>query len=53
MSQRVLAEKMGKSQSWVRDIENGRIKPNPKDQEMICKVLQIEDSRMEETRLDA
>jgi len=35
LSQRVLAEKMGKSQSWVRDIENGRIKPNPKDQEMI------------------
>ncbi|MGK7887737.1 MAG: multiprotein-bridging factor 1 family protein [Leptolyngbyaceae cyanobacterium] len=41
LSQRLLAEKIGKSQSWVRDIENGRIKPNPQDQEMICKVLQI------------
>ncbi|NER01152.1 MAG: helix-turn-helix transcriptional regulator, partial [Cyanothece sp. SIO2G6] len=44
LSQRVLAEKVGKSQSWVRDIENGRIKLSPQDQEMICKVLQIDAS---------
>jgi DNA-binding XRE family transcriptional regulator len=38
-SQRDLAEKTGKSQSWIRDIENGRFKAKTKDQQLLKKVL--------------
>jgi predicted transcriptional regulator len=32
LSQRTLAQMTGKSQSWIRDIENGRFRANSKDQ---------------------
>jgi len=41
LSQRVLAEKIGKSQSWIRDVENGRFQPNLQDQAVLCEILQI------------
>ena len=40
-SQRLLAEKIGKSQSWIRDIENGRFQTSHHDQKMLRKILQI------------
>jgi len=39
ISQRVLAKIIGKSQSWVRDLENGRLQAKPEDQGMIRKAL--------------
>ena len=36
LSQRALAEKLQKSQSWIRDLESGRFSPKPED----CLVLQ-------------
>lgn len=39
ISQRVLAEKMGKSQSWIRDVENGRFCPRLEDQILLRKIL--------------
>ena len=42
LSQRGLAEKMGKSQSWIRDIENGRFQPNLQDRDVLCKILELE-----------
>lgn len=39
LSQRTLAERLGKSQSWVRDIENGRFKVGQDDQVLLRKEL--------------
>lgn len=39
LSQRELAEKTGKSQSWIRDIENGRFRAKAEDQALLRKVL--------------
>lgn len=39
LSQRVLADKLGKSQSWIRDIESGRLKLSEKDQAMVAELL--------------
>ncbi|MBI4783613.1 MAG: helix-turn-helix domain-containing protein [Oscillatoriophycideae cyanobacterium NC_groundwater_1537_Pr4_S-0.65um_50_18] len=41
ISQRDLATHVGKSQSWVRDIENGRLQVGFKDQQLLLKVLGI------------
>jgi DNA-binding transcriptional regulator YiaG/Pyruvate/2-oxoacid:ferredoxin oxidoreductase delta subunit len=38
-SQRDLAKQVGKSQSWVRDIESGRLQIGLKDQQLLLKVL--------------
>ncbi|KAM3095634.1 helix-turn-helix domain-containing protein [Phormidesmis sp. 146-12] len=38
-SQRVLADKLGKSQSWIRDIENGRLQLNEKDRAVLSELL--------------
>ncbi|MEO1095236.1 MAG: helix-turn-helix domain-containing protein [Cyanobacteria bacterium J06638_28] len=40
-SQRALAEQLGKSQSWVRDIENGRFGVIPEDQARLRQALNI------------
>jgi len=39
LSQRVLAERLGKSQSWIRDIENGRLQLNEKDHAVLSELL--------------
>jgi DNA-binding transcriptional regulator YiaG len=39
LSQRNLAQMTGKSQSWIRDIENGRFRVNLEDQVLLRKVL--------------
>ncbi len=39
LSQRELAKMTGKSQSWIRDIENGRFRANSDDQVVLRKVL--------------
>jgi DNA-binding transcriptional regulator YiaG len=39
LSQRDLANHLGKSQSWVRDIESGRLQVNSKHQQLLSKVL--------------
>ncbi|HIK15488.1 MAG TPA: helix-turn-helix domain-containing protein [Leptolyngbyaceae cyanobacterium M33_DOE_097] len=39
LSQRDLANYIGKSQSWVRDIESGRLQVSSKDQQLLLKVL--------------
>lgn len=41
LSQRALAHHLGKSQSWVRDIENGRLQVGLKDQQLLVKVLGV------------
>lgn len=41
LSQRALAERLGKSQSWVRDIEKGRFSLNAEDQTLLEKTLEI------------
>jgi DNA-binding transcriptional regulator YiaG len=41
LSQRELAKLAGKSQSWIRDIENGRLKVKSEDQGVLRKVLGI------------
>jgi DNA-binding transcriptional regulator YiaG/NAD-dependent dihydropyrimidine dehydrogenase PreA subunit len=41
LSQRELAKLTGKSQSWVRDIENGRLKAKVEDQAVLRKILGI------------
>lgn len=40
-SQRDLATQMGKSQSWVRDIERGRFQLGLKDEQLLLKVLGV------------
>jgi DNA-binding transcriptional regulator YiaG len=42
LSQRLLAEKIGKSQSWIRDIEHGRFQPSVQDQQLLCQILEID-----------
>jgi ribosome-binding protein aMBF1 (putative translation factor) len=39
LSQRELASLTGKSQSWIRDIENGRFRVKEEDQILLRKVL--------------
>ena len=39
LSQRELAEKTGKSQSWIRDVEKGRFKVKSEDRTLLQKVL--------------
>jgi ribosome-binding protein aMBF1 (putative translation factor) len=41
LSQRELAKLTGKSQSWIRDVENGRLKPKAEDQVILRKLLNI------------
>lgn len=41
LTQRDLADRLGKSQSWIRDIENGRFAPNPEDQARLCRALNL------------
>ncbi len=41
LSQRALASHIGKSQSWVRDIESGRLQVGFKDQQLLSKVLGV------------
>ncbi|MEB3180159.1 MAG: helix-turn-helix domain-containing protein [Nostocaceae cyanobacterium] len=41
LSQRELAKLTGKSQSWIRDIENGRLKVKLEDQVILRKVLRM------------
>jgi DNA-binding transcriptional regulator YiaG len=42
LNQRRLAELLGKSQSWVRDIEKGRLHARPADQKRLRQVLDLE-----------
>lgn len=44
LSQRELAKLTGKSQSWIRDIENGRLKAKLEDQVLLRKVLNMPSS---------
>ncbi|MFH7029141.1 MAG: helix-turn-helix domain-containing protein [Heteroscytonema crispum UTEX LB 1556] len=39
LSQRELAKLTGKSQSWIRDVENGRLKAKSEDQAVLRKIL--------------
>ncbi|MGC9527527.1 MAG: helix-turn-helix domain-containing protein [Limnospira sp.] len=39
ISQRALAQMTGKSQSWIRDLENGRFSAKPQDQEILRQIL--------------
>lgn len=41
LSQRALASYLGKSQSWVRDIENGRLQVSSKDHHLLLGVLGV------------
>ncbi|WP_299485648.1 helix-turn-helix domain-containing protein [Acaryochloris sp. IP29b_bin.137] len=41
LSQRALADRLGKSQSWIRDIEKGRFSISPEDQAQLQKTLNI------------
>ncbi|MGD1898383.1 MAG: helix-turn-helix domain-containing protein [Phormidesmis sp.] len=41
ITQRALAERLGKSQSWIRDIEKERFKINTEDQALLREVLDI------------
>jgi len=41
MSQRALADRLGKSQSWIRDIENGRFSPCNEDLDRLQKILNL------------
>jgi DNA-binding transcriptional regulator YiaG len=40
-SQRKLAEILGKSQSWIRDLENGRLSAKPEDEVVLREILKI------------
>lgn len=42
LSQRALADRLGKSQSWIRDVEKGRFSLNAKDQALMKQVLNLE-----------
>lgn len=42
VSQRALAEQLGKSQSWVRDIEKGRFSISPDDHARLNQVLDLQ-----------
>ncbi|MEL7068655.1 MAG: helix-turn-helix domain-containing protein [Cyanobacteria bacterium J06581_3] len=41
LSQRALAERLGKSQSWIRDVEKDRFQVNVDDQALLRQVLNI------------
>jgi ribosome-binding protein aMBF1 (putative translation factor) len=41
LSQRALADRLGKSQSWIRDIEKGRFAVSPADQARLREVLAL------------
>lgn len=41
LSQRALAQRLGKSQSWIRDVEKGRFKVNLNDQALLQQVLAV------------
>ena len=41
LSQRALAKEIGKSQSWIRDLENGRFSAKPEDREILKTVLEL------------
>lgn len=41
ISQRELAQLIGKSQSWIRDLENGRFAAKPEDQHQLKKILEF------------
>jgi Pyruvate/2-oxoacid:ferredoxin oxidoreductase delta subunit len=41
LSQRTVARAIGKSQSWVRDIERGRFQIKPSDRDRLCRILGI------------
>ncbi|MEM7761475.1 MAG: helix-turn-helix domain-containing protein, partial [Cyanobacteria bacterium P01_A01_bin.40] len=43
ISQRKLAQQLGKSQSWIRDIENSRFAAKPGDRLKLKKILEIEE----------
>ncbi|MGB5631758.1 MAG: helix-turn-helix domain-containing protein [Waterburya sp.] len=43
ISQRKLAQKLGKSQSWIRDIENGRFSAKLGDRLKLKKILEIKE----------
>jgi DNA-binding transcriptional regulator YiaG len=42
LSQRALAQRLGKSQSWIRDLERGRFAAKPEDQILLRKILGLE-----------
>ncbi|MEO1299320.1 MAG: helix-turn-helix domain-containing protein [Cyanobacteria bacterium J06636_16] len=42
ITQRALAERLGKSQSWIRDVEKGRFNINADDQAMLRQALNIQ-----------
>lgn len=42
ISQRELAQKIGKSQSWIRDLERGRFCAKPEDQIRLQKILNLQ-----------
>ena len=42
LTQRALADRLGKSQSWIRDIEKGRFSLNAGDQVLIRQVLDLQ-----------
>lgn len=44
LSQRALADRLGKSQSWIRDIEKGRFHVNVEDQTRLREVLELSQS---------
>jgi DNA-binding transcriptional regulator YiaG/NAD-dependent dihydropyrimidine dehydrogenase PreA subunit len=46
LSQRELAKLTGKSQSWIRDVENGRLKAKLEDQLILKQVLNISEDRI-------
>ncbi len=41
LSQRDLAQRLGKSQSWVRDVEKGRFQVSPDDQDRLRNTLEL------------
>lgn len=41
LSQRALADRLGKSQSWIRDIEKGRFNINAEDQTLLRQALDL------------
>ncbi|MGF1458096.1 MAG: multiprotein-bridging factor 1 family protein [Leptolyngbyaceae cyanobacterium] len=41
LTQRALAEQLGKSQSWIRDIEKGRFSVSAEDQDLLRQVLEM------------
>ncbi|VEP13869.1 hypothetical protein H1P_2230015 [Hyella patelloides LEGE 07179] len=43
ISQRKLAQQMGKSQSWIRDIENSRFSAKNSDRLKLKQILEIEE----------